>query len=228
MQTQRITVPSLFTIFVGVSVCLLAFDAYSQTVRDNQSPHLTSANQGTNAGNSTDEGFHVALNKKPLADFITEVRKATSGGGLDVNIPASLSIEADRAPDGLLSNIEVTQSAGDARFKQLAANFATALSESHALAPFEEAKHVRITFNLDQSAISSSLLFKAKSVERAARMVKGYDALVHRFAIKKRGSDEGLILDSLNAASNDENVVISFAMRRDTFTALLSRMLATY
>ena len=107
MQTQRITIPSLFTVVVSVSVCLLAFEAHAQTLHENLSARASTASQPTHACVVFDKGFHAV-------------------------------------------------------------------------------------------------------------------------AIKKLGSDEAVIFNNLNASSNNETVVVTFSMRRDTFTALLSRMLATY
>src|SRR5437763_15543922 len=141
MQTQRITVPSLFTLEVSACVCLLAFDAYSQSVRENNAPSLASASQG--ASNRYDyEGFHATLNKRPLAEFVTQIKKSLGRGDLDLNSSASLIIEADRAEDGSLSNVQVTEREGDARLRQIAADFAKALSASHALSALNGAEHV--------------------------------------------------------------------------------------
>ncbi|OLE52575.1 MAG: hypothetical protein AUG51_17515 [Acidobacteria bacterium 13_1_20CM_3_53_8] len=122
MQTQRNTVPSLFTIFVGVSVCLLAFDAYSQTARENQSPRLNLASLNTDA---------------------------------------------------------------------------------------------------------SAIYFKGKPVKRSSQMAIARNNFFHAGGILKQGRDEASVSDNITTAANNENVE-TFAMRRDTFTALLSRMLAIY
>lgn len=76
-------------------MCLLAFDAHSQTARDNQSPGLTFTSQNADAGNSS-ERRTPEFNKKPLKDFTGQFKRSVSSSMLDVSISSSLSIEADR------------------------------------------------------------------------------------------------------------------------------------
>lgn len=167
------------------------------------------------------------VDRQPLEDFEAHIRKLYQAGEIDLNAPFALTVEADRDAQGRLSNVVVTQQAGEAKYWQLATEFVSALSESRGLRLIKDAEHLSFSLTGGSTDLLIKASFALPNEEQAIKMADAYAAFIKGSADAKRGRDAGTILNNLKASSSGKQLRFDFAMPRAAFGALLSKYLSS-
>lgn len=163
---------------------------------------------------------------RPLKEFLARARRTQQQGKLDLRGPLSVTIDADRAEDGTLSNAKFSgPSAGNPRVKQLAQEFVAALNESRALQFLEDAPRVQMTFSLEGERFAANGWAEARSEPRAAEMARGYRTLINLGRIVKRGTDEGVLLNNMKVSSSGKQLVMNLEMSREAIGNILLKQI---
>ncbi|HEX8709699.1 MAG TPA: hypothetical protein VF723_15775 [Pyrinomonadaceae bacterium] len=238
MHTSRISISSLLAAAMSVYACLLLPDGAAKA---RLAPVFNQA-QGSEfapdaavrdaAQSETRTAGDEARETQPLLAFLKWVSSLQAHGQLDLESPFEILVEGDRAPDGLINNLEVTQKSGDVRLKELGGDFTRTLGESRLLASSgetaaAESRHLRLTISSDKALVAANAFYETESTRRAMEMSRGYGTLIRMAVISKHG-DEQLIYKNLTAAANGRDFVLQFSMPRETFCALLSKYLSSH
>ncbi len=162
------------------------------------------------------------INVKPYKDLLAKYNKKWVDGDLDLSGTIQVTLEADRAEDGTLTNMVMTGgSATDPTLQQLATEVVQALSASHALAFLEGAERLRMTLVLDQKQLSVSADTMLDSEERAKSMANVYGAGIVFQRWKTNGQDEAAVWKSTTVSASGNKVTVKFEMPRNTAGELL-------
>ena len=180
----------------------------------------------TDGGVSATTRKPVRINSAPLREWLARARQQKNQGKLDLNVPRSITIEADRAEDGTLSNAVVTgPSARDTEFRKLALDFVAALNQSHALSFLHDVSHVRMNFSLDRERFSTESASDAPSAARAEEMARGYRAMINVARLVRRGSDDVLVLNNMKISSSGKRLLMSLDMPREQIGNILLKQI---
>jgi hypothetical protein len=211
MITSRIKIQSLLVATMSVCACLLMLDS-------------TAFAQAAAATRSNDQSRQYAgIHLLPVAEVI--VNHILKSPEIDQSASFEFFIEGDRDMDGALSNITITQAAGDAKLKQAVDELVAALNSSRLLALLSEAKHLRLKLSSNNGNITGLATYKSQSVEHASMMAHGYDAMIYAYG--SHAGDYAPVYRALKASSAGDEVTIAFSMPRETFCALLSKYLSS-
>src|SRR4051812_43749376 len=210
--TARINVSSLLVATMSVCACLLLLDsqAFAQT-----------AVTATSSEGQTRQ--YVGINLLPVADVV--VNHILKAPEVDQNADFEFLIEGDRDASGVLSNITITQTSGDAKLRPAVDDLVAALSNSSLLRLLSEAKRLRLKISSNKGDVAGSATYKSESVEHASMMAHGYDAMIYSYGLGAR--DYAPVYKALRASANGDEVTIAFSMPRETFCALLSKYLSS-
>jgi hypothetical protein len=209
--TARINVSSLLVATMSVCACLLLLDsqAFAQTV----------ATATSSEGQSRQ---YAGINLLPVADVV--VNHILKAPEVDQSAGFEFLIEGDRDAAGVLSNVTITQTSGDAKLKTAVGDLVGALSNSSLLKLLSEAKHVSLKIASNNGNVAGSATYKSQSADHASMMAHGYDAMIYSYGLSRR--DYEAIYKALKASAKGDEVTIAFSMPRETFCALLSKYLS--
>jgi hypothetical protein len=165
------------------------------------------------------------INTRPFTDLLKKGQDMKQAGEIDLTGTLELTAEGDRREDGTLADIEITGgSASDAKLKELAKAFLSALSDSHALATLKDTRHLRMTLLLDGEKLAVRVVTEVETPEQAQQMANGYRGLILIGALSKKGKDEEAIFKNLNVAAKERQIALSFSMPRKAAGELLSKL----
>jgi len=176
------------------------------------------ADAGVNAGVEKPGKINMA----PFRAFLARSRKLHEQGKLDLSKRQTITVEADRAEDGTLSNPSVTgESAANPNFRAVAQDFVSSLSESRALQPLEGVSHVKMTFTLDGDSFTAHTLSETPSEARAEEMARGYRMMLNLGRMMRRGTPEGAVLSGMKLSSSGKHLVMNLDTTREAMGNLL-------
>jgi len=188
-------------------------------------PQHKNGGAGTNAP-SNDVAKPARINAAPLRAWLAQAKRQKDAGKIDLSGPRAVTIEADRAPDGTLSNAVITgPSARDPQFRKLAEDFVAALNQSKGLSFLTDVSHVRMSFALDGERFTSDSVSDTPSAGRAEEMVRGYRAMVNVARLVRRGTDEAAVLNNMKFSSNGKQLLMSLDMPREQMGNLLLKQI---
>lgn len=180
----------------------------------------------TDAGVSASTRKPVRINSAPLKAWLAHAKHQKDSGKLDLSVSRAITVEADRADDGTLSNAVISgASASEPQFRELAQVFVTALNDSHALSFLQDVSRVRMTFALDGERFSSDVTSATPSLQRAEEMVRGYRAMINVARLMQRGSDRAVVLNNMKISSSGKQLVMSLVMSREQVGNLLLKQI---
>jgi hypothetical protein len=134
-----------------------------------------------------------------------------------------LTVEADRTPEGKLTNAKVSDKRGDKTLERVALEFIAALSDSGALDFLEGTTHLRVTVRLDKDNVEVVAATEVDSADRARQLELGYSGMIVLGRIVKRGKDEEVYYNHTQVSSKDKEVSVTFKMPRAEMGAMLSK-----
>jgi hypothetical protein len=162
------------------------------------------------------------INMAPVRAFLVRSRRLKEQGKLDLSKRQALTVEADRAEDGTLSNAVITgESAANPNFRAVAQDFVQSLSESRALQPLEGVSRVRMTFTLDGDSFSAHTASETPSEARAAEMARGYRVMLNLARMVRRGTPEARILNNMKISASGKQLVMNLDTTREAMGNLL-------
>ncbi len=166
------------------------------------------------------------INMAPFRAFLARSRKLHEQGKLDLSKRQSITVEADRAEDGTLSNPSVKgESAANPNFRAVAEDFVTSLSESRALQPLEGVSRVRMTFTLDGERFTAATASETPSEARAEEMARGYRMMLNVARMMRRGSPEAPVLGGMKISSNGKQLLMNLDTTREAMGNLLLKQI---
>ncbi len=162
------------------------------------------------------------INMAPFRAFLARSRRLHEQGKLDLSKRQAITVEADRADDGSLTNHLVTgESAANPHFRAVAEDFARSLSESRALQPLDGVSHVRMTFTLDGERFSAHTASDTPSEARAEEMARGYRVMLNIGRMMRRGTPEGAVLNNMKLSASGKQLVMNLDTTREAMGNLL-------
>jgi hypothetical protein len=165
------------------------------------------------------------INKRPFVDLLVKYNELKDKGELDLSGPVEMTIEADRNPDGTLSNVLVTRKSGDQKLIEATYDFVRALSASGALDFLEGTDHLTLTLKLDAVAVSVSASTEAASAAEAQQKATGYNALLFLGAVARSGRDEATIMKNTKVTASGKQITISFNLPRAAIGDMLKKQI---
>jgi hypothetical protein len=167
-----------------------------------------------------------AFNLSPFRDLVAKALRLRADGALGAGDTFDFTVEADRAPDGTLSNAAVGSSSGNEHWRGLASDFVSALSDSRLLSVLRDALHVSMRFRLDAQGSLAGMTFDAPSEASARRASAYYGTLFHLGSIARQETDAGLALKNLQVSASGKQVAFKLEMSREQLGNLLRRSLS--
>jgi hypothetical protein len=166
------------------------------------------------------------INTRPFEDLLKEGKRMKDAGEINLEGSLQMTVEADRGDDGRLTNVVITGgAASDAKMKQLATDFVSALSDSRILAALKGTKHLLMKLTLDDKQVDVRVTSDMASADEASRMASGYNGLLFIGAVSKKGKDEEQIFKSVKVTSEQKQIVLTFNMPRKDAGALVSKLI---
>ncbi|MGB9180343.1 MAG: hypothetical protein WCB68_14010 [Pyrinomonadaceae bacterium] len=154
------------------------------------------------------------INKKPLKDTLAKYKELKDKGQLDLSGSIEITMEADRDDEGKLHNATVESAKGDPKLKEVALDFASALSDSGVLKFLKDAKHLRMTLKLDENNVEINMITEVDSPQRAREMASGYNGLLLGGILTKKGQDEEAYYKATKVSSDGKQIIVNFSMPR--------------
>jgi hypothetical protein len=165
------------------------------------------------------------VNKRPFIDLLVKYKGMKDKGELNLDNPVEMTIEADRQPDGSLTNVRITRKTGDEKLLEATKDFIVALSASGALDFLEGTGHLVLNMKLDGAQVAVSAETQVASADEARQKALGYNALLVTGAYLKKGRDEGTIMSNTKVTSSGKQITVSFNMPRATITEMLKKQI---
>jgi hypothetical protein len=166
------------------------------------------------------------INTRPFKDLLVSAKKKRDAKELNLDGQIEISVEADREPDGKLTNAKVADKRGDKKLEAVALDFISALSDSGVLDFLEGTKHLRVTVKIDDKTVEVVASSEVESAERARTMERTFSGMIVLGRIAKRGKDEEIYYNHTQVSSNEKEVSVKFSMSRAEMGTLLSKYTA--
>ena len=166
------------------------------------------------------------INTRPFKDLLIAAKKLRDEKKLNLDGVIELSVEADRSPDGKLTNAKVSDKRGDKTLERVALEFIAALSDSGVLDFLEGTTHLRVTVKLDNNNIEVVAATEVDTADRARQLERTFGGMIVLGRIVKRGKDEEVYYNHTQVSSNDKEVSVKFAMPRAEMGEMLSKYAA--
>jgi outer membrane biosynthesis protein TonB len=163
------------------------------------------------------------INSKPFKDALAKAKKKRDAGELDLSGSIEIVVTADRNADGSLSNVVPRVLKGDPNLVEVALDFISALSDSHALVFLKDTNSLTMTVKANENTITASVESEVADEARASQMANAFNVLV--WAASKSDKDEAVYYKSTSVTSKGKEVIVNFSMPRATASALLSKQL---
>lgn len=163
------------------------------------------------------------INSKPFKDALAKAKKKRDAGQLDLSSSIEIVVTADRNPDGSLRNVVPKVLKGDPNLVEVALDFVSALSDSHALVFLKDTNSLTMTVKANENTISANVESEVDTEARASQMANAFNVLV--WAASKSDKDEAIYYKSTSVTSKGKDVIVNFSMPRATASALLTKQL---
>lgn len=165
------------------------------------------------------------INTRPFKDLLAAAKKLRDEKKLNLDGVIELTVEADRTPDGKLTNATVSDKRGDKTLERVALEFIAALSDSGVL-DFVEGTHLRVTVKLDENTLEVVAATEVETEARARQLERVFGGMIVGGRILKHGKDEEVYYNHTQVTSNGKEVSVKFAMPRAEMGAMLSKYAA--
>lgn len=165
------------------------------------------------------------VNKRPFVDLLVKYKEMKDKGELNLDNPVEMTIEADRNPDGSLTNVRITRKSGDEKLIEATKDFVAALSASGVLDFLEGTEHLVLRIKLDGTQMAVSAETEMASADEARQKALGYNALLVGGAIFRSGRDEATLMSNTRVTSSGKQLTLSFNLPRATITEMLKKQI---
>jgi hypothetical protein len=166
------------------------------------------------------------INTRPFKDLLAAAKKLRDEKKLNLDGVIELTVEADRTPDGKLTNATVSDKRGDKTLERVALEFIAALSDSGVLDFLEGTTHLKVTVRLDNDNVEVVAATEVDSEDRARQLERTFGGMIVLGRIVKRGKDEEVYYNHTQVSSKEKEVSVKFAMPRAEMGAMLSKYAA--
>ena len=163
----------------------------------------------------------------PFRSLIAKALRLRADGQISPDDTFDFEIEADRADDGTLSNVNFAGEATvNGHWHDLARDLISALSDSRALSVLRDARHLSIRLKSDVRGALASLSFEAPTAERATQLANGYNLLLGVASAHPRGANAAALLSGAQVSASGKQFTARLEMTRERLGNLLSQSLA--
>ncbi|MBD0325084.1 MAG: hypothetical protein ICV68_01555 [Pyrinomonadaceae bacterium] len=161
------------------------------------------------------------INSRPFKDLLAKYKKMKDEGQINLDGTIEMIINADRRPDGTLTNIKPKLIKGDPKLVNAALDFVSALSDSRALVFLKDTKHLVMRVKANEANVSVTASTEVESAALASVMSFGFNTLVKKASDSPR--DEAVYYRSTNVTSSGKQVIVNFSMSRAEATTALKK-----
>lgn len=165
------------------------------------------------------------VNKRPFIDLLVKYKEMKDKGELNLDGPVEMTIEADRNPDGTLSNVRIIRKSGDPKLQEATKDFITALSASGVLDFLDGTEHLVMTLKMDGAEIAVSAATQMASDAEARAKANGYNLLLTAGAYARSGRDEATIMKNTKVTSSGKQLTVSFNLPRAAISEMLKKQI---
>lgn len=166
------------------------------------------------------------INTRPFKDLLNAAKILRDEKKLNLDGVIELTVEADRTPEGKLTNAKVSDKRGDKTLEKVALDFIAALSDSGVLDFLEGTTHLKVTVRLDNDNVEVVAATEVDSEDRARQLERTFGGMIVLGRIVKRGKDEEVYYNHSQVSSKEKEVSVRFAMPRAEMGAMLSKYAA--
>jgi hypothetical protein len=166
------------------------------------------------------------INTRPFKDLLNAAKKLRDEKKLNLDGVIELTVEADRTPEGKLTNATVSDKRGDKTLERVALEFIAALSDSGVLDFLEGTTHLKVTVKLDNNNVEVVAATEVDSEDRARQLERTFGGMIVLGRIVKRGKDEEVYYNHTQVSSKEKEVSVKFLMPRAEMGAMLSKYAA--
>jgi hypothetical protein len=159
----------------------------------------------------------------PFRDLLVKIRRMVRDGQLKADDVFEFTVEAERNADGSLRDVRFTgQAAVNGRWRNLAEEFVTVLSDSRALSYLEGVERVTFTVGLAER-LTASLVAEAPTEEAAAQLGQTSALFLDIARHSQQGRPGVELLKGMRASAGGKRFSITLDMTRAEVGNLLSQ-----
>jgi hypothetical protein len=189
-------------------------------------PSQTALAQGVYQQDAAEVKEFRPVRALPFRQLLAKTQRMIEAGELNPQDVFDFTLEAERNADGTLRDIKFTEAAAaNGRWRPLAREFITVLSDSGALSALTDADHLTFTLRLDERA-SARLQTVVKSNGQAAQLAQNYNALLELGRLSQRGRAGVEVLNNMVFSANGKQLTMQLEMSREMFGNLLRQQLS--
>lgn len=185
------------------------------------------ANANKSADANTDQGG-TGFNQKPLKDFGAIYGEQILNKSININAPFTIEISANLDENGKLVNPKLAQTTdSDPKMAEVAKKAILAFGDSQLLKPLYDLKvrKVVITFSQDKDNLQAIIKTETQSEMQANVLQSGLNYYLKNFFKPKEGSDEQILMQKAQFATQGKNFIINFQISNDEKNMMIERSL---
>lgn len=195
-------------------------------------------NEQANANKSADENKDqggTGFNQKPLKDFGTKYGAQILDKKINVDAPYQIEVIGKINSDGKLVDPKMaTVKGSDPQMSEVAKEAISAFSDSQLLRPLyalatKDSKmknvYVKITFAQDKDNLQVIIQTQAETEDKANTISSGLNTLLALTKLTRPGSDEAVLMEKAQLATQGKNFIINFQISNDEKNQMIQRSL---
>ncbi len=167
-------------------------------------------------------------NKKPLEDFGTKYGPQILNKEINVNAPFTIEITAELDENGkFIKPKVVTKEGSDEKMSEVAKEAIAAFSDTKLLKPLYDVggRKINITFSQNQDNLQAIIKAETKSDSMAKTIQSGLNLYLKNFFKPKEGSDEAVLMQKAQFATQGKNFIINFLIPNEEKTQMIEKSL---
>lgn len=195
-------------------------------------------NDAANANKTPDENKDqggTGFNQKPLKDFGKKYGEQILDKKINVDAPYKVEVISKVNSDGKLIDAKmVTANGSDAQMSEVAKEAISAFSDSQLLRPLYDAVkkdskikdvYVKITFSQDKDNLQVIIQTQAETEDKAKTISSGLNALLSLTKLTRPGSDEAVLMEKAQLATQGKTFIINFLISNDDKNQMIEKSL---
>ncbi len=166
-------------------------------------------------------------NNRPLEDFGKKYGPQILNKEIDVNAPFTIEVAAELDENGKFINPKViTKPGSDEKMTEIAKEAIAAFSDTKLLRPLYEvgSRKIKITFSQNQDNLQAIIQSETKSDSLARTMLSLLNLYLKNVKLKE-GSDEAILLEKAQFATQGKNFIINFLIENQQKNQMIEKSL---
>lgn len=171
----------------------------------------------------------IPVNRKPLIDLAESVNDKLAKKEIDLNAEFSLETNVVLAPDGKFDNklSRFGKRSGDEKMVEVARTAVEAVGNSGVFAYLKNSgvEKFTLTIGQDVKTLTARMVMELPTSNKGKTLASGLNLLLTFAKKEAKIADEKTLLNASSVASNDKQVILTFALAKEIYQEMLSREL---